>query len=87
MRCKQHPRYVATRKPMKTTGYPDGCPICWAVWEHVKEDPKRRAATVSLELLPEEARLLLIALGRLAAQDPQVKKLYLLLAHGMGGSL
>lgn len=62
MKCKQHPRYVAKRKPPKTVVHPDGCPTCWGVWEHAKTDPKRLVKVLNVELTPEEARVSVFAL-------------------------
>lgn len=63
MRCKQHPSYEAKRHPVKTTRYPDGCPTCWGAWEAAKVDPKRRATTINLELMPDEARAMVLSLN------------------------
>lgn len=63
VRCKEHPAYEAKRHPAKTTRYPDGCPTCWGVWEGAKVDPKRRATTVNLELMPDEARAMVLSLN------------------------
>lgn len=81
MRCKEHPRYTATRKPVKTQKHPDGCPICWAVWDEVQSDKKRYAQTVKVELDASEARALAIALAR--SQDPVLKRLYQTLASAV----
>jgi hypothetical protein len=62
MKCKEHLRYTATRHPVKTQKYPDGCPTCWGVWEDAKTNAKRRAKTVTVEFDPLEARRLLLLL-------------------------
>ncbi len=81
MRCKEHPRYTATRKPVKTQKHPDGCPICWAVWDSVQSDPKRYASTVNVELDVNEARALAMMLSR--SRDPVLSKLYRVLASAV----
>lgn len=63
MRCKDHPKFAANRKPAKTMRFPDGCPTCWGVWEHAKTDNKRLAKTVTVELTVEEARAAVLALN------------------------
>jgi hypothetical protein len=65
MRCKDHPKFAANRKPAKTMRFPDGCPTCWGVWEHAKTDKNRLATTVNVELTVEEARAAVVALARL----------------------
>jgi hypothetical protein len=81
MRCKEHPRYAANRKPVKTQKHPDGCPICWAVWNDVQMDKKRYASTVNVELDAGEARLLALALAR--STDPVLRRLYQTLARAV----
>jgi hypothetical protein len=62
MKCKEHPRFTANRKPVRTQKHPDGCPTCWGVWEHAKTDPKRLAKTVTVELTLQQARVMVFAL-------------------------
>jgi hypothetical protein len=45
--------------------HPDGCPICWGVWEEAKTDPKKRLKMVNIELTKEEARVLALTLEQL----------------------
>lgn len=63
MKCKDHPKYAASRMPGKTMRYPDGCPTCWGVWEYAKTDKKRLAKSVTVELTVEEARAAVLALN------------------------
>jgi hypothetical protein len=69
MKCKEHPRYVATRHPVKTQKHPDGCPTCWGVWEAAKTDPRRRANTVTVELDMGEARAMVLLMSRGMGMD------------------
>lgn len=90
MKCKDHPRYTASRKPMKTMRFPDGCPTCWGVWEHAKTSKNRMAKTVVVELTVEEARRAVLALDRLLhhgnvdATSPALQALFAMLARATG---
>lgn len=76
MRCAEHPRYGAKRQPVKTVKHPDGCPICWGVWEAAKVDPKKLLKTVNIELDPDEARTLALSLDALLKRrDPELVRL------------
>lgn len=76
MRCAEHPRYGAKRQPVKTVKHPDGCPICWGVWEAAKVDPRKLVRTVNIEFTPEEARRLVLSLDVLIRRkDPDVVRL------------
>ena len=75
MKCKEHPRYVPTRKPKNTVKHPDGCPTCWRIWEHEVSDPRRLAGTVTIELLTEEARALVLALEQMLHHGGQIAAL------------
>ena len=57
MKCKQHPRYVPKRAPVKSVNNPDGCPTCLGIWEHAKADPKGLAAVIEVPV--EEARVMI----------------------------
>jgi hypothetical protein len=80
MKCREHPRYVATRKPTKTQKHPDGCPTCWGVWEAAKTDPRRLARTVTVELDMDEARVLVLTLAQNKTNGP-LDHLYQILAR------
>ncbi len=32
LKCPEHPKYKAVRKPIKTKKHPLGCDICYAIW-------------------------------------------------------
>jgi len=80
MKCREHPRYLANRKPVKTQKHPDGCPTCWGVWEAAKTDPHRQARTVTIELEVDEARALVLTLGR-DKTAAQLERLYMILSQ------
>lgn len=80
MKCKDHPKYAASRKPSKTMKFPDGCPTCWGVWEHAKNDKNRLAKSVVVELSVEEARAAVLALN-LPNIPPALKALMFALAR------
>lgn len=80
MKCKAHPRYVADRKPVKTQKHPDGCPTCWGAWEATKTDPKRLAKTVTIELDPDEARVLALTIAR-DKTAAQLERLYVVMSR------
>ena len=82
MKCKEHPRYAAMRKPVKTQKHPDGCPVCWGIWEKAKTDPRRAAKTVVVELDMDEARVLVLTLARNRSSGP-MDHLYQILARAV----
>jgi hypothetical protein len=32
-KCGTHPKYTGKRKPKRTKKYPNGCPVCWKIYE------------------------------------------------------
>lgn len=44
IKCKQHPKYQAKRKPKSTNKYPAGCSKCWEMW-----NAKRMAKEICAE--------------------------------------
>lgn len=36
MKCREHPKYKAIRKPLKTKKHPKGCECCYALWLYKK---------------------------------------------------
>jgi hypothetical protein len=70
MKCKEHPRYMAKRKPSASIEYPFGCPACWAVWD------KSKAGTVNVALSVEEARVAVVALHSIISSNPALQQLF-----------
>jgi hypothetical protein len=84
VKCKDHPRYAAKRKPLASVELPFGCPACWVIWEGAK------AGSVNVELTVEEARHLVLALHKLVQHPPTgtgptLLRLYQLLVQATKG--